>query len=65
MLRGEQDCREGLQRQGLKGKAWGLSGGWGFEIMNMIRQKLVFPKSKAVTVEMTVICFPGKGDSKG
>lgn len=32
--------------------------------MSVITQKLVFPKRKAVTVEMTVICFPRKGEQQ-
>ena len=60
----EQDCGGGLQSRGHGSKEEPricVEGG-DFRMMRMIRQKLVFPKSKAVTVEMTVICFPRKGD---
>lgn len=35
------------------------------QIASMVRQKFVCPKSKTVTVDMTAICFPRKGDSRG
>lgn len=57
--------RETEQRSELKGKAWGTSGGWRFQILSKISQKLVFPKGEAVTVEMTMICLPKKGDRRG